>query len=1224
MSLPESRTLLPPTPSVRSVNGPSCDEDNEGNLTRSDTPLALVTPASKGWKPRSLSIPVLSAVIALTLILATIIEILAQRGQARKGLAKAPTLNELPQYATISYRYVPNIVAVLFSLLWNWIDLDVKRIQPWTELSKPGGVTAQNSILLDYPSDFIAVAPVRAAKRRHWAVFLSGSIMVLVFWVLTPLQTALFGTSVATHTQLVTVTQRSELLPLDKQFQDLRFLHRAYAIGWMNNSYPAFTTPEYALLPYYVDDVAFSGQNKNWTSNTTKLWAEVDCSPVEYRNTGNKTSDGELVYRFSADDCFTDVNLDPNNAKALLYYRDSRYFDYVDAMNWNCSSQSDDHYSALVLWSQRMNTSSTNSQAFNITALQCHVSFHKQTVLATVTSVDLLPVDESTEVKSESRDLTSGEFNMTSYKESLPSYSVPTNTGSGMQDITDIKSPDFFIPDSGFSSSSSLFLQYGIVSYNESAELLSDPLRLERLVRGVHQRFFSLSIADRLRNNTDPADDACTSTFTMAGIVVSRILAVIVEILLVLIALATGFIGYHTRSSPCNLVGAPGSINHLIDIAHNSPMASKHFWFMDIADDKNLARNLRGYKFYLTIDPTSNQNELVISEGKPESSDEQRDLANSSYYTPVKPLALGRAAGCTFAVLIATGIGVLSYLKAKEGSLNGLTRPSSNFEVRQLLENFIPTVFATVVEPFWIFLTRTICIFQPFQDLWTGSSRPERSIKAEYTSVPPQMIFYRAFKGRHIMLALLCLVTLLANVLAVSLGALFNERLTTVDYPRFFKPVYQTHLNATNIGTYQIRWGFSNEFMFMLLANMTYDAQLIPWVSSEYYFQPHEITGSEGDDPNDTYVLRTMGLGANANCTSVAASSHVIKEQSTSSGGTSMCDDNIESLRDQLIHDALQKQSNAPAAAAYYKSLIFGGTLDPSVDCNPALTFCWARAPDGLKENETMTTSYSVCRPVLETAMFDVTVDRLGHVLDYQQIVRSQPALHYANLTSDARSFFMTLNNLLYPADSWSNSTNTLNWISQMIYLETGSRDFVNPKLPLPDLAKLTPVINKVYSRIVAAFFGRNTDFFDAVKQESMIEGKRITRETRIFMDNTAFVISMAVLGLDLAVALFFYLRATLYVLPRFPTTLGSVLAYIAPSRAVRDGTPSSGWKGQTFSFGRYMGHDGKGHIGIEMDPHVVAKDTSLGSRKSLFQPLLGGESAGENFSVQMQNLWKR
>ncbi|KAI8664054.1 hypothetical protein NCS55_00912300 [Fusarium keratoplasticum] len=967
MSSPETRTLLPQTPSVRS----RLWDSDKATRTNTPSPPASVAPRTGSWKPPSLSTPVLVGVGVLALLLAAIIEVSAQRSQARKGLAKAPTLNEIPQYAIISYRYVPNIVAVLFSLLWNWIDLDVKRIQPWTELSKPGGATAQNSILLDYPSDFIAVAPVRAAKRRHWAVFLSGSIMVLVFWVLTPLQTALFGTSAATHTLPVTITQRSELLPPDRQLQDLRFLHRAYAIGWMNNSYPAFTTPEYALLPFYVDnDVALSGQNKTWTSNTTKLWAEVDCSPVSYRNTGNKTDDGELVYRFSANDCFADVNLDPNKTDVWMYYRDSRSFDFVDSMSWNCSNQPDDHNLALVLWAKKMNISSTNSQEFNLTALQCHVSFRKQAVLATITALGLRPVNDGIKARAESMNLTSSEFNMTSYKESLPSYAVlPTNKGSDAQDITDIQSPDFFVPDSGFSPSSSVFLQYGIVGYNGSPDLLSDPLRLESLVRGVHQKFFSLSIADRLGNDTEPADDdTCTSTFTMTGIVVSRVLAVIVEVLLLLIAVAAGLIAYHMKSSPCNLVTAPGSIDHLIYIAHNSPMVSKLFWPMDMADDKRLARDLQDYRFQLTINLESGQNELVIAEGNLASSDEeQQDLANDNYYKPVKPLALGRTAGCVFAVLIAAGVGVLSYLKAQEVNLNGLTRPSSNFEVRQLLENYIPTVFATVVEPFWIFLTRTFCIFQPFQDLWLGSSRPERSIKAEYTSVPPQMVFYRALKSRHILLALLCLVTLLANVLAVSLGALFNERLTTVEHPRLFKPKYnQTHLNATMIATYQMRWGFSNEFMFMLLANMTYDAQLIPWVSTEYYFQPHEITGSGDDDPDDTYVLRTMGLGADANCTSVAASSHVIKEISTTSSGiTSICDDNVESIGKQLIRDALKKQSNAPAAAAYYESLVFGGASDPpSIDCNPALTLCWARAPDGLKENETITTSYSVCRPV--------------------------------------------------------------------------------------------------------------------------------------------------------------------------------------------------------------------------------------------------------------------
>lgn len=67
----------------------------------------------------------------------------------------------------LSYLYVPQILAVVYSLTWNWVDLDVKRMQPWFELSKPEGAKAINSLFLDYPYDFIALVPFKAAKERY-------------------------------------------------------------------------------------------------------------------------------------------------------------------------------------------------------------------------------------------------------------------------------------------------------------------------------------------------------------------------------------------------------------------------------------------------------------------------------------------------------------------------------------------------------------------------------------------------------------------------------------------------------------------------------------------------------------------------------------------------------------------------------------------------------------------------------------------------------------------------------------------------------------------------------------------------------------------------------------------------------------------------------------------------------------------------------------------------
>ena len=94
------------------------------------------------------------------------IETLAQRSMAEGGLALSPTLEDIPTYAMLSYLYAPTVVAVLYSLIWSWVDLDVKRMQPWFELSKPEGAKAEDSLFLDYPYDFVALVPFKAAKKK--------------------------------------------------------------------------------------------------------------------------------------------------------------------------------------------------------------------------------------------------------------------------------------------------------------------------------------------------------------------------------------------------------------------------------------------------------------------------------------------------------------------------------------------------------------------------------------------------------------------------------------------------------------------------------------------------------------------------------------------------------------------------------------------------------------------------------------------------------------------------------------------------------------------------------------------------------------------------------------------------------------------------------------------------------------------------------------------------
>ena len=102
-----------------------------------------------------------------------------------------------------TYLYLPTIIAVIGSMIWSWIDLDVKRLESFFQLSKPDGASGSDSVLLSYPVDFLAFVPITAARRRHCTVVAAGVAMCLIFWVITPLQVSLgFCFSVTTPSTL--------------------------------------------------------------------------------------------------------------------------------------------------------------------------------------------------------------------------------------------------------------------------------------------------------------------------------------------------------------------------------------------------------------------------------------------------------------------------------------------------------------------------------------------------------------------------------------------------------------------------------------------------------------------------------------------------------------------------------------------------------------------------------------------------------------------------------------------------------------------------------------------------------------------------------------------------------------------------------------------------------------------------------------------------------------
>jgi hypothetical protein len=110
----------------------------------------------------------------------------------------------------------------------------------------------------------------------------------------------------------------------------------------------------------------------------------------------------------------------------------------------------------------------------------------------------------------------------------------------------------------------------------------------------------------------------------------------------------------------------------------------------------------------------------------------------------------------------------------------GLSLPSQNKFVQNLLENYIPTAIATLIEPLWVLINRLLCLLQPIEELKTCNANAKDSIDLDYSSLPPQLVILKALRARHLVLAAVCSMALLANVLSIAFAGLFHHNVVAV------------------------------------------------------------------------------------------------------------------------------------------------------------------------------------------------------------------------------------------------------------------------------------------------------------------------------------------------------------------------------------------------------------------------------------------------------------
>lgn len=137
-------------------------------------------PDMPSWRPYSMGMPFLTVLVVVALALAGLQEFLCQISLKESehvpdethkgGLVKFKSAKELSILQYFTWKYAPVMFFVIYGILWQIVDYEVKRLEPYYQLSKKNGSTAGESLNMDYLTFMSWLVPLRALRHKQYAV----------------------------------------------------------------------------------------------------------------------------------------------------------------------------------------------------------------------------------------------------------------------------------------------------------------------------------------------------------------------------------------------------------------------------------------------------------------------------------------------------------------------------------------------------------------------------------------------------------------------------------------------------------------------------------------------------------------------------------------------------------------------------------------------------------------------------------------------------------------------------------------------------------------------------------------------------------------------------------------------------------------------------------------------------------------------------------------------
>lgn len=754
--------------------------------------------------------------------------------------------------------------------------------------------------------------------------------------------------------------------------------------------------------------------------------------------------------------------------------------------------------------------------------------------------------------------------------------------------------------------------------------------------------------------------------FTTQAIIVVPVFAYIAQGLLATTILLILWLLIISTSRTLNLTADPSTIQELMRLTADSHQLLDTFKSEDASPNKNLVSKFNNSNFSLEdnlIRILAEQNPSGDGAGIVHNSESDLQGPDEAFHNDTdrisgkQPYELSLKVGITFLVFllalaatlallfwrstIETGTLSLQYVLCNPAYLSGLKLPSQNRFVRQFLQNYLPTALGTLIEPLWLVLNRHLCILEPFDRLRRGDQHARTSIAANYNSLPPQFVFFKAIRRRHFLLATVCFMSLLAHLFAIAASGMFfesfAESITRADFTTPYAPKFKP-LNGSDVPFIPNNHGIIEPF-YVMMSNETSHTPLPPWTDPDWFYMPFNPLNSSLNTTWN-YESSTTALRGQLSCsvpsynftlfgrqemtnvnntrdnqTTNTASYAILRTSHLVDGRVITCRPRfiLPQTAELVISGGTGGRMAFEVTAAM--DAVENSTLSDGEFCREHIVFGWIRA-NGTQGNDTLSgehlfqiDSYNstiiTCRAQVQRGLANVIVDSAGHVLtrvSVQNITTGVQDLfgsRETDLLGQMQQFTADRNHLVVNP-TWHNDSLPSDFNQYLLSLAMNSTTFLDPQRDPPTPQSMVEPVTAQYSTLFAVVIGRNIDLLLEKADASLQTSGYVHRpEIKIFMSKSLFIIAEAILGLYIIVVIVLYCRRPWKILVRLPTSIAAILAYFAASHVVEDFRTQKPGEGEieplylqrgdpSYGFGTFVGTDSKVHIGIEKHPYLA------------------------------------